>query len=64
MTNLHNQVERVLNKYEVFVYGECPQRLEVDAQSGAEAIDEALEQIFERLQFCAQQIGEEKCRRP
>ena len=64
MKDLHDAVEKVLKKYEVFIYGECPQRIEVDAQSGAEAVDMALEQIFERLNFCAQQIGEEKCRQP
>jgi hypothetical protein len=49
-------------KYEVLIYGEVPQRIEVDAQSGAEATDMALEMIFERLNICAQKVGEEKCR--
>jgi hypothetical protein len=48
-------------KYEVLIYGEVPQRLEVDAANGAEAIDRALEEIFERLELCAQKVGEEKC---
>lgn len=62
MSDLHATVERVLKKYEVLIYGEVPQRLEVDAANGAEAVDKALEEIFERLELCPQQVGEEKCR--
>lgn len=49
-------------QYEVLIYGNVPQRIEVDAANGAEAIDKALEEVFERLELCAQQVGEEKCR--
>jgi hypothetical protein len=49
-------------QYEVLIYGAVPQRIEVDAANGAEAVDKALEEIFERLELCAQQVGEEKCK--
>ena len=52
-------------KYEVLIYGEVPECIEVEADTKQQAINRAVEDLLDRLTFCVGRpgTGEVVCRK-